>query len=372
LEKLLSTGPATIFQLNDARSWRGGEQQVLYLHEGLLELDRDSRVICQRDSALHQVLAERKLPHYALRMMGGHDPGAALKMARLMANENTLLHAHTSHAHDLGLWAKRLGARSRLVISRRVAFAPSGGWLGRRKYLNRRVDLYLAISSAVQQVLLESGVSPDRIRLVPSGVELSRFADVQADLHWRAGFSLAPGELLFCNVAALTEEKCQSTLIAAFRLFLDSGGSGKLVILGEGELRAQLQEQCTALALADSVFLPGFSKDVLPGLRAADVMVLSSRSEGLGTSILDAMALGRPVIASRAGGIVDVVDDGETGILVPPEDPAALAQAMADLQQSASSRQRMGLAGTRKVQDFDVRKTVQLTLDAYDELYGGQ
>lgn len=364
----MPTGPTTIYHLDDASSWRGGQQQVLYLHRGLLAADEDSRVICQQGGDFHERLVQEKLPHYAIHMVGGHDLVAARKIARLTASPASILHAHSSHAHDLGLWSGRLAGRARLVVSRRVDFPVGRGWAGRWKYRNRRVALYLAISSAVQAELEAAGIAAQRIRRIPSGIDFTRFDGVEPDLQWRSGFGLAPGELLFCNVAALAPHKDQATLISAFRHFLDAGGSGKLVILGEGDLRAGLEEQVSDLGLEKAVFLPGFTPEVLPRLAASDVFVMSSSTEGLGTSILDAMALARPVVATRAGGIVDAVEHGETGLLVAPRDPAALSGALADLQRSAASRQRMGLAGLARVEQFDVRRTVELTRAAYREL----
>jgi glycosyltransferase involved in cell wall biosynthesis len=358
----------TLFHLDDARTWRGGQQQVLYLHQGLLAHGHDSRVICQQGGAFHERLAAERLPHYALRMVGGHDPGAAWRLRSLLGDPAAILHTHTSHAHDLGLWASRFGAKSRLVVSRRVDFPVGQGFLSRRKYLDRRVDRYLAISSAVENELVRAGIEAGRIRRVPSGIDFSRFEGVEPDLGWRMRLDLEPGEVLFCNVAALAPHKDQATLLRAFRRFLDQGGQGKLVILGEGELREPLERLRRQLGLEADVFLPGFTDDVLPKLKASDVFVMSSKTEGLGTSILDAMALARPVVATSAGGIVDAVIHGETGLLAPPQDPPALAAAMRDLQTSAATRQRMGLAGQRKVEDFDLRRTVQLTIDAYEEL----
>jgi glycosyltransferase involved in cell wall biosynthesis len=358
----------TIFHLDDARTWRGGQQQVLYLHQGLLAHEHDSRVICQHGGAFHERLVDARLPHYAMRLAGGHDPGAAWRLRGLLDDSRAILHTHTSHAHDLGLWARRFGAKSHLVVSRRVDFPVGRGLFSRRKYLDRRVDRYLAISSAVQSELEHAGVPAERIRRVPSGIDFSRFEAVEPDLGWRMRFDLEPGELLFCNVAALAPHKDQDTLLRAFRQFLDDGGQGKLVILGEGELRAPLERLKKQLGLDTVAFLPGFTDEVLPKLRAADVFVMSSKTEGLGTSILDAMALARPVIATSAGGIVDAVIHDETGLLTPPGDPAALAAAMGDLQRSAATRQRMGLAGQRKLEEFDLRRTVQLTIEAYEEL----
>lgn len=354
-----------IFQLTDAPTWRGGEQQVLYLHQGLLAHGVDSRVVCRRGGALHRRLDDERLPHYALGLHGAHDLFNARRVGLLAAEEGGILHAHSSHSHDLALWASRLGGASHVVVSRRVDFPVGRGWWSRRKYRSRRVDLYLAISSAVRRELEEGGIEPERIHDVPSGIDLSRFEDVSSDWAWRQQLGLRPGELLFGNVAALAPHKDQETLLRGFAEFRARGGEGKLVILGEGSLRPRLQALRTELDLDDEVFLPGFLDPVLPAMKTFDIFVLSSYLEGLGTAILDAMALGLPVIATRTGGIVDAVADGRTGRLVPPRDPVSLAEAMHELQSSAELRRRLGEGGADRVTDFDVRVTVEKTLDAY-------
>ncbi len=360
--------PLRVYHLDDAASWRGGEQQVLYLHQGLLVHDVDSRIVCRRGGALHERLEQQGLPHYALGLRGAHDLASARAVARLVGNEPGILHTHTSHAHDLGLWISRFSGRPPLVVSRRVDFAVGGNPLSRWKYLNRRVHRYLAISSAVETALLNAGVEPQRIRRVPSGIDLSRFTDVQPARRWRAKLGLKPSELLFGNVAALAPHKDHATLLDAFARFLERGGKAKLVILGEGELRPSLEKQIERLGLTDSVHLAGFVDDVLERMWEFDLFVLSSYLEGLGTSILDAMALGLPVVATRTGGIVDAVDHGVTGLLVPPRSPEEMATALLTMEKNVERRREMGHAGRERVADFDVQRTVELTLDAYREL----
>jgi glycosyltransferase involved in cell wall biosynthesis len=335
----------------------------------LLALDLDSRVVCQADGALVERLRRERLPHYAMRMIGGLDPGGSWRLRNLLRDPATVLHAHTPNARGIAVWARRLGARSKLVVSHRGDFPVGQSRWSRREHLDRRIDRYLANSSVAESHLSRAGVSAGSMRLVPHGVDFTRFADVQPDLGWRLHFGLEPGELLFANVAALTARKNQDTLLRAFRRFLDDGGQGKMVVLGEGESRAGLERLKRQLGLDQMVFLPGFEPEILPKMRAADVFVASSSADCLGSAILDAMALARPVLATEAGGIADAVDHGETGLLVPPEDPSALARGMLDLQRSAATRQRMGLAGQRKVEQFDVRHTVELTLAAYRELF---
>lgn len=360
----------TVLQLDDGREWRGGQRQVLALHRGLLARGVDSRVVCHEGSPLAARLDGEQLPHYALPIAGGHDLAAAWRIARLARAHGATLHAHSSHAHDLGLWASRLGGRVPLVVSRRVDFPVGGNLLSRHKYRSRRVDLYLAISSAVERELRAAGIGEDRIRRVPSGIDLALTRGTPPDQRWRAQFGLAPGELLFGNVAALAPHKDQATLLRAFARFAAGGGEGQLVVLGEGKLRGELEALRDELGLAGRVHLPGFADDILPKLAALDLFVLSSQLEGLGTSTLDAMALGVPVCATATGGIVDVVQDGRSGLLVPPSDPDALAAALLRLQRSQSLRAELADGGHARVRDFDVERTAELTLHAYSGLWG--
>jgi glycosyltransferase involved in cell wall biosynthesis len=358
----------TVYHLDDALSWRGGEQQVAYLHRGLLGRGWKSAVICRRGGALHQRLDAAGLPHHAIAIRGSQDLVAAWKIGSLARGAHTLLHAHTSHAHDLALWASRLRGRFPLVVSRRVDFPVGRTFLGRRKYLSDRVDRYYAISSAVESELLAASVAAKRIRRVPSGIDLSRFASVEPLPLWRAEVGVEAGELLFGNVAALAPHKDQATLLRAFARYVESDGRGKLVILGEGELRADLEALRERLGLADRVLLPGFATDILPRVRSLDVFVMSSSLEGLGTSILDAMALERCIVATRTGGIPDAIADGRNGILVPPRDPDALAAALHRLAADAQLRRRLAAAAREDVRAFSVEHTIAKSEAAYLEL----
>jgi L-malate glycosyltransferase len=143
----------------------------------------------------------------------------------------------------------------------------------------------------------------------------------------------------------------------------------RVVILGEGELRAALEHQVKQLHLEKHVLLPGFREDVLALLKGFDIFVMSSETEGLGTSILDAMACGKPVVATRTGGIPEVVEDGVTGLLVEPRDPKSLAQAITTLLQDGGRRAAMGAAGLARVRErFTVDRMVAATIAVYEQV----
>ena len=158
-------------------------------------------------------------------------------------------------------------------------------------------------------------------------------------------------------------------MIDAAHLVVQEIPDARFVILGEGELREQLERQVREHHLEKHVLLPGFRTDVLGCLKGFDLFVMSSVTEGLGTSILDAMACGRPVVATTAGGIPEVVRDGENGILVPPRDHEAMAAAIVKLLKDDALRRRMGAAGLSLVNArFSSERMVQETLSVYQRV----
>jgi glycosyltransferase involved in cell wall biosynthesis len=170
------------------------------------------------------------------------------------------------------------------------------------------------------------------------------------------------------NVAALTGHKDHGTLLEAAALVKDRVPQARFVIVGDGELRGALEEKSRALGLRDHVVFAGFRDDLDRLMPAFDVFCLSSHMEGLGTSLLDAMAYSRPIVATAAGGIPEAVEDGVTGRVVPPRRPAALADALVEVLTDEGLRRAMGDAGRRRFeQRFTAGRMVEETLAVYAE-----
>ena len=219
-------------------------------------------------------------------------------------------------------------------------------------------------------MLLQDGVSPERAVTVHEGIDVDRVAAIEP-MNVREEYWFPPHSLIIGNIAALVPHKGQKFLIDAAAIVVREIPEARFLVLGEGELHASLEHQIKHLHLAQHVVLAGFRADVLGVLKGLDLFVLSSVTEGLGTSLLDAMAAERPVVATRAGGIPEVVADGETGLLVPPRDGVALAAAILEMLRDPARRQRCGAAGLARVRErFTVDRMVDQTLDVYDALVG--
>jgi glycosyltransferase involved in cell wall biosynthesis len=249
------------------------------------------------------------------------------------------------------------------VAARRVDFHLKDNALSRWKY--RQVDCFICASDAVRRMLIDDGIPAARAVTVYEGIDLGHVdAAPPANLH--ADLWLPHGSPIVGNVAALVPHKGQRHLIEAAALVVKRVPDARFVIAGEGELRPALERLIKEHRLDKHVFLAGFRPDILSVHKSFDVFVMSSVTEGLGTSLLDAMACGKPVVATTAGGMPEVVDDGKTGILVPPRDHTAMADALIRLLSSAELRARMGAAGLERVRaTFSAERMVQDTLEIY-------
>jgi glycosyltransferase involved in cell wall biosynthesis len=232
------------------------------------------------------------------------------------------------------------------------------------------VDCFIAASEAIRGMLVADGVPGDRTVTVHEGIDVEHvIAAPGVNVH--EAFWLPYRAPVVGNVAALVPHKGQYHLIQAAQRVVQAIPDARFVILGEGELRESLERQVREYRLEKHVLLPGFREDVLGCIKGFDLFVLSSVTEGLGTSLLDAMACAKPIVATSAGGIPEVVEDGVNGLLVPPRDDRALADAIVTMLSNEGMRRQMGGAGLVRVKArFTAERMVAETAAVYARLAG--
>jgi glycosyltransferase involved in cell wall biosynthesis len=353
------------------RTWRGGEQQLIYLAEQLRARGVDQIVLCPAGSELARVCADRDLPHAIAPRRLSVDPLFARALARV-ARGAAVVHAHDPHALTAAAIAASLfGLAAPIVVHRRVDFPIGRGRFSRWKYDHPRVHRIVCVSRAIAEIVRPDVRGPSRLRVVHDGIDPARFAGARPDGRLRRDLGFPAGVPLVGNVAALAGHKDYFTFVDTAARLLADGVDARFVAIGDGALREAIAAHIRRLGLEGRVVLAGFRSDVPTILPELDVFLFTSKEEGLGSSILDAYACRVPVVATAAGGVPEILADGETGLLAPVRDAAALAERVRRVLAEPALRRRLVEGGARHLAEFGVDRMAERTLAIYREVAAG-
>jgi glycosyltransferase involved in cell wall biosynthesis len=352
-------------------NWRGGQSQVMQTVTGLRSIGHRAVLVANPDGELYRRMQEG-LDLVPLTPGEGVDLASSWRLSRVLKQMRPeVIHAHDAHGLALAVMALSITApspRPPLVAARREEHRLGHNSFSR--WQHSEVDCFVANCAAIRDRLTAEGVPQSKTTVVHEGVDVERIARTQAaDVH--GAFYLPHGSPVVGTVAALVPPKGLHHLIDAAALVVREVPDTRFVVLGHGELREALERHIREKHLERHVFLAGFRPDAVEMTRAFDLFVMSSVSEGMCTALVDAMAAGKAAVATSAGGIPEVIVDGETGYLVAPRDHRAMAERIVFLLTHPSARAQMGEAAQRRAADcFTVERMVAETAAVYERLAG--
>lgn len=306
------------------------------------------------DNAYEETVRAAGVPVVHLAAKNLRDVAAYRRLGRLLGSGGfDVVHAHLAYA---SIWAALAASAVGVPLVATLHVAPEPVPLLSREGLRRRLLVALlarraarvvAVSRALAETWAEAGLPAARLTVVHNGVDLSRFEGAAADRdEVRRRLGIAAGAPLVATVTVLRPGKGLPDLLAALARLRAEWPEAVLVVAGEGPLGPALRRRAVELGVDGSVRWAGFCRDVPRLLAAADLFVLASRWDAFPTALIEALAAGVPVVATRTGGIPEIVDDGGDGVLVPPGDVPALARALSGLlAASAEERSAMGERG---------------------------
>ena len=336
--------PLRVAHVTTERGFGGGEVQVLLLMTGLAARGVQQTLWCPPGAAIGERARQRGFEVRELRMGSYLSFGSVLRL-RSGLREHDIAHLHTGRASWLGSLAARLAGVPR-VITRRTMRKVRPGWRSRLVYGGDRVAV-VAISNSVADVLRSGGVDEARLSVVLDSVDLDRIPIKLGRDAVRAALGIAANEVLALGVGKLSVGKGFDVLVDAFAQL--GGLPLKVAVAGDGPEREALAARIRDRGLQGRFSLLGQRSDVGDLLEACDLLVMPSRHEGLGNAAMEAMGRSRAVVTSRAGGLSELIDSGSNGLLVPPDDPAALASAIRQLTQDAAMRATFAAAGPARL-----------------------
>jgi glycosyltransferase involved in cell wall biosynthesis len=348
----------------------GAAMQLLELARGLAARGHRVVIATPPSEIWAARCAQAGLTHAAIAMRRAWDPRAAWRLARLIRQERIqIAHAHKGRARTQTLLARLMGARVLLVLNRGVSF-PVDRVRRRVGYANRHVHAIVAVCDSIKRGLVAAGVPAEKIAVIYSGTDVERFHPGVDGAPIRRELALAPDEVVITQVGVRSWRGWRDVLEAMARV-VARVPRARLLFVGAPPPRiTEIAEQARARGLEGRVLAIGHRTDVPAILSASDVVVDASYA-GLGItgSIREALACERPVVATDLEGMPELVLDGETGLLVPPRTPGALADAIVRLADDPTAAQTMARAGRKRVEAmFSLRAKVDATEALYRRL----
>jgi L-malate glycosyltransferase len=361
-----------VLHFSTAESWRGGEQQIAYLIEELQIIGVSQLVLCPIDSALSRYCEDKSISYSTFKKK--NPLALALKFRQICKKEKIdIAHLHDSGAHTLAIFSADVFHNPiPLILSRRVDFPMKKNLLSKHKYNHKKIKKIVCVSEAIRQMYLADIKDKSKLLTVHSGIDVNRFAGrVEGHSILRNEFSIAPDVLLIGNVAAIAPHKDYFTFADTVSLLNQKGLKAHYFAIGnqeDTEETAKVKNYIEAQNLSTSITLIGHRADIHKILPELDIFLMTSKTEGLGTSILDAFASKVPVVATDAGGISEAVIHEKTGLLTSVQNPQQLTEQVIRLVNDTQLRAQLIQNASIHLQHFTKQNTAQNTYKIYKEV----
>jgi glycosyltransferase involved in cell wall biosynthesis len=387
----MATGdrPVKVLRVIARLNMGGPALHVAYLASGLQERGYETTLVAgtlaRGEDSMAFVADElgvrvERVPQLGREIAPLRDLRAAMQLARLIRRQRPqILHTHTAKAGAVGRIAALLAgdARPPIVVHTfhghvlRGYFDPvrTLGFRLLERWLATKTTKLIAVSPQVRDDLVALGVAPaEKFEVIRLGIELERRVETDANARTETRRLLGVPEHAFVVgwIGRMTGVKNADAVLDAFRQLRDDGVDAYLCMVGDGPDRDKVEQRASELGIVRRCLFLGYQEEVAPYYAAFDTLILPSVNEGTPVSAMEALAAGRPVVATRVGGIPDVVEDGEDGYLAEPGETAQLAEQLARLARDPELRERMGEHGRARVID---RYAVERLLDDVDRLY---
>jgi glycosyltransferase involved in cell wall biosynthesis len=351
-----------VIHINLASTWRGGERQVALLFKGLNQLGVDQLLVCLKNSALEELAKKEAWNYLAISKNPIHLFTQAKILKNLEKQGYQIIHCHESRAHTLGILTRLLWkSRQRLIIHRRVIFPIKNKISTPIKYSEKHISKIICISKAVEKSVKQS-IGFKNTVFIPSMISFDKPQTYLSVL--RRDFSIT-ARFIIGYIAALTKEKDHITFLETAKKILESETNIHFVIIGDGPLKDNLLAYSKSLGISKHITFTGFIKDIPSAIQEIDLLLFTSVFEGLGSTVLDFFVAKKPVVATRSGGVEELIIDGETGYLCAVGDSEALKEKVMFLLGNPDKTQQIVNKAFKFALNFSVPTISSKTLEIY-------
>ncbi|MGJ3234049.1 glycosyltransferase [Marivirga sp.] len=359
-----------ILHLSSESSWRGGEQQIAYLIEELDKMGIKPIVACKPDSRFEALCIDKGWEHYTLKMKNSTDVKSGIGLKKLCKNLSIdIVHAHSSHSHGTAYLSYLLGNKTPVVLTRRVDFELKNNFISKHKYTFPKIKKIVCVSDAIKEIVLKTTKQREKCMTIYSAINHKKFEPYIGNDFLRKKYNIADEITLIGNTSAIAPHKDYYTFVDSAQYYVQNFDQKvKFFVIGKGELEKEIKDYVKNRKLEEYFIFTGFQKNIEEVLPSLDIFFISSKTEGLGTSVIDAFASKVPVVATKAGGIPELVRNLETGLTSNIKDFKNLAEDLFQLKKDKKlQKQLIKNAYTYSLQ-FNTKSMAEKYLNLYQEI----
>ncbi len=358
-----------LIHISTAFSWRGGEQQLAYLIDGLKKKELTQFVFCFQNSEIEKYCIAQQVKTLSSKRTFAFNPLLSQHLAQQCKHfKINIIHAHDSNAHTIAVLSCVLfGNKAKIVLSRKVDFPIKKNIFSHFKYNYKSIAKIICVSTKIKEILSNTIENKNKLTTVYDGIDLTRFAN-DPSTQLRHEYKIPNDELIIGNVAAIASHKDYYTFVDVAEILLSKKIKAKFLIVGDGPERGLIEKYIAQKNLKESILITGFRVDIPKILPEFDILLFTSKTEGLGSSILDAYACKVVVVATEAGGIPEIVADGKTGLLAPVKNSKMLAANILKLISNPDLRSQLTQNAHQFVKHFSKELMVEETYKVYQHI----
>lgn len=358
-----------VLHLSSEKTWRGGEQQIIYLVEETRKLGVDAVVGCREGSDVESYCWKNGLPFVSFPFKSAYHISTAFKIIKFCRKEGIeLIQTHTSKSHTMAVIAGVLGLRVPQILTRRVDFPIKNNWFSRFKYNYSKIKKIICISETIHKMTAVDIWDKTKLTTIHSGVDMEKFSSY-FDSDWlRTTYQIEKNIVVIGNTSAISEQKDYFTFVKVAERLLTQNKNLHFFIVGDGPDRKRTEDFVDEMKLENHITFTGFVDNINEVLPSLDIFLFTSRTEGLGTSVLDAMAAHVPIVTTAAGGVSEMVEHEKNGLMYSVKDVEGITEGVNRFLKDMDFAKSMAEEGKNTVRNFSKEKTAKRTLEVYKQV----
>lgn len=339
--------------------------------EELAELGVENIACVKKSSEFEAYCELHNIRHYSLPFINSADVGSAMHLAKIYKRANPdIVHIHSSKSHGVAALSSFFGMRAPIVISRRVDFPLKSNFYSKWKYNHHQIKKIICVSKTVEDIVAQNLEYPEKLTTIYSGIKLNRFENAIDEGILKSKYQLNKNSILIGNTSALADHKDYFTFLRVAKNVINATENAYFFLIGEGKLKGELQSTIDSYGLEKKIFITGRSNNIPSILKELDIFLITSKTEGLGTSVLDAFASKLPVVSTNAGGLKELVKHLETGLIAEVGDDIELAKHVMTFVQNAELQNKVVTNAYEFMKSYTSQKTAIQTLEVYKSIVG--